>query len=84
MTSQVDSQAVAVTSPAKSMATVAWRGAGVAPSRPTYRQSHGTLGVLNEWPSCLSMAGIGLATATDTLEFTYAIQWIRRRVLTYT
>ena len=52
--------------------------------RPTYRQSHGTLGVLNEWPSCRSTDSVGLVAATNTLEFTYAIQCIRRRVLTYT
>jgi len=28
-------------------------------SRRTYRQSHGTLGVLNEWPSCRSTAASG-------------------------
>ena len=48
------------------------------------RQSHGTLGVLSEWPSCRSTDSVGLAAATNTLEFTYTIQCIRRRVLTYT
>jgi len=28
-------------------------------SRRTYRQSHGTLGVLNEWPSCRLTAASG-------------------------
>ena len=28
-------------------------------SRPTFRQSHGTLGVANEWPSCRSTTASG-------------------------
>jgi len=31
------------------------------------RQSHGTLGVLNEWPSCRSTDSVGLATAINTI-----------------
>jgi len=53
-------------------------------SRPTFTQSHGALGVLNESPSCRSTDSVGLAAATNKLEFTYAIQCIPRRVLTYT
>jgi len=34
--------------------------------------------------SCRSTDSVGLAAATNKLEFTYAIQCIRRRVLTYT
>jgi len=38
------------------------------------RQSHGTLGVLNEWPTSRSTDSVGLAAAINKLEFTYAIQ----------
>jgi len=43
-----------------------------------------TLGVLSEWPTSRSTDNVGLAASTNKLEFTYAIQCIRRRVLTYT
>jgi len=56
----------------------------VSTDLPTFRQSHGTSDVLNEWPSCRSTDSVGLADATNKLEFTYAIQCIRRHVLTYT
>ena len=53
-------------------------------SRPTFRHSHGTLGVANEWPSSrVDGQHRGLAAATITQEVSYAIQCIRRRVLTY-
>ena len=33
--------------------------------RRTYRQSHGTLGVLNEWPSCWSTDSVGVSYNCD-------------------
>jgi len=42
------------------------------------------LRVLNESPSSRSTASVGLAAETNKLEFTYSIQCIPRRVLTYT
>ena len=34
-------------------------------SRRTYRQSHGTLGVLKEWPSCRSTDSVGVSYNCD-------------------
>ena len=51
---------------------------------PTFSQSHANLRVLNESPSSRLTASVGLAAATNKLEFTYSMQCISRRVLTYT
>jgi len=51
---------------------------------PTFNQSYATLHILSESPSSRPTASVGLTAATNKLEFTYSIQRISRRVLTYT